>query len=373
MNVTNVPLCQTMHQAADAAGYCARDTEPLEKVIKLSNRGITMTGIFFGLSTSASLVSSQFKNAFEMFESIRIFALGKLLTVPDENGKYYLANKTWQKKTDRAFLTAHLTLKFFNGCHRLALINLGQIAKVSIGFLPIWKLVYDGLMVCSSVFNTWDCALSINDASKKLNIANHKIEKWEARKTTIALVKAGNQTEITSLDKKYSKKVDELNKDNRLYNDILQKLDSNHPDYAKLSPQERQTMRKDYKAKAAETAKKIATKLPIWQRRLDKIAARNYQGLGDDLASKDCVGKVKKWEKIQDVQKYARTRGWLGVANAVAKIIVIVLALTFSVFLTNFTAPYLFPIVFFGIINDGSGLARLVLDRNRNKPKALPV
>lgn len=368
-------VTQAVHQASqqslDALNFCVSKSEPFEKVVKVNCRLFNLVSIAIGgLSKASQAVLSQFEATYGFFESIRIFGLVNSFVTP-KDGKYFFtdAKNSWQKKTDRVFLAIHSSLKLINGFHRYSLINLGRIAKVSIGYLPIWKLVYDGFMVLSSFFGCWDAINNIIAKKKKIAEAESKIEKWENRATSIALIRSGNQAEISQFEKKYSDKVAKLNSDAKAYAESLKKLDSAHPDFAHLTEAKRLQMRQEVSAKVEATAAKIKSKAAVWQGRLSKIAGKDYQGLAQELSSKNVDAKIRKWEVIKANAKVDRNKNILYLISSSAKIAVISMALIFSVGQAFFTPAYLLPILLCGTVNDSGSLTRHLYTRYTDQNK----
>lgn len=372
-SVNNGPQFTNFQKACDCASYTANNSKSLEKAFKFTYRSIELGGIMRGsLSAAGKVVSTQFKDAIEIIETMAFFGVLKGLTCPDEKtGKYFLTDKkinrtVVEKRNDRieiaarVTLAAFLALKVVNLSHKFGLINLGKIAKVAIGNMPIFKLTMESLILANSWCSLWGLKVKFNAEAKDLKKDQLKIEKWQARPEVIEKVRAGDQALIAQLGAKYAGKIDNLNQASRLYTEVLQKLDVNDPQYAQLSPAQRNEMRSEYAKKAVQVAAKIQAKKSVWQGRLDKIAKHDHKGLADELAGKKVDHKLRKWVDAQGKDQSSRTKTWLGLLGTIAKIAAISLALVCT-FISAFTVPVVLSLVLLGMINDITGLAKMYM------------
>jgi hypothetical protein len=365
-------------------GWCAFSAvkvEPLEKVSKIGYKFIDLVALIRGsISSPLELLSSRLKVASDMFESIRFFDSMKTLVCPNEKGVYFFQDKTvtWQKRADRVFLAAHTGLKMVNGANKFGLINLGMVAKYSIGHLPIFKLTYDSFIILSSFFGNWDAINSLPKAQKNLALANEKIDKWEYRETLIDLIRAQDQIEIDEVLQRYSAKaseagqaLDKLEVKAQKYSKKLKELaaQSDAP-VTEKSIQEKEILWAKAQKVAAEFDKMAAVKQKA-EGRIFKIAQKDYESLADELAQKDRDFKVRKWEARKDKAEVDQTKCWLKIASAIAKIAVVTLALVFTA-INLWTLPAAIAVTALGLLSDSTGYVKILYENHR-KPKPEPI
>jgi len=384
------------------AAKAATEVELLEKLTKIGYRILDVFAVKGNLSAPFAVLSRHLKQTAEVFESFRFFGAMQTLICPNKEGVYFLKDpkNSWQKCADRVFLAGHTGLKMLNGMDKFNLIHLGTVAKVSIGHLPIFKLTYDGFIILSSFFGSWDAINHLPGVRKHLSEADYKIEKWEFRPTMIALVRASDQIEIAEYQEKcittVFEKQEEIAKNNKklavlqqealVYEDVLKNIDNGSfiaPKKSLLSfrAQTPEEIREKTQAKAKEIAKKIGQVKVIQQKyeqriqrcedRLTKIAAHDYKGLADELSTKNIEYKSNKWQVSKYNAEVDQNKMWLKIANAVGKIAVVTLALTLMAF--NFwTAAATLTLLGLGIVVDSIGSIKILYEDYRHH-KPMPV
>lgn len=359
--------------------YTVNNSEALEKVTKIAERSIRVLGIVLNsLSQAASNLGLQLKDTIIVFETLRFVGIVKLMFCPNEKGKYFLSDaaNSWQKKVDRVTLAFHCAFKSVKGLNTFGFVELGAMAKNVIGKLPIFVLVMDSFVLASSFFGSWDCiANGLPKAYKKISVANDKIDKWEYRPTAIALLKANDEIERKYFENKYAAKAADLNakfsdleKKIRLNEDKLAKAQESH-----LSKEIQEKIFTDCKAEAKKLTleiNRIQAKLQIVDQRIAKIAACDCKGLAEDLEKANVAFKIKKWEVLKSNAKQEASKVWIGIANAIGKIVVVTLALTLTA-VNVWTDPFLLSLLFLGILVDSIGLSKILVAEFW-KPKAVP-
>lgn len=356
----------------EGCGHVASNVEPLEKVVKITYKVIDFVALVQGaVAAPFKSLSTGLKQTAEVFETIKFFGAMKTLICP-ENGVYFLTNvnNTVQKRLDRVFLAAHSSLKMLSSLNKYSFIKLGKIAKYSIGHLPVFKFVSDAFVGFSSFFGAWDSIKSLSKVQKNLNNAIVKFDKWEYRETLIALIRGGDQLELADLEKKYADKIVKISQKIALLDQELQhhiecreKLSVNSIDSTmqKMPENERQLNLNKHVDQAKILSNKIAKLQNLkvkYETREFKIARRDYKSLANELREKDVYAKILKWESVKEENEVRQTKCWLKIANSIAKIVVVSLALTLTA-INLWTVPTLLTLLGLGIFADSIGLTKI--------------
>lgn len=337
MSAVNNTVNNGFQKGLDIANFTVTTTEPLEKVTKVSFRAIDMflTGTA-KVSAPLALLSSRLKDTADVIEGVNTFGRIKELACPDDKGQYFLTNEKnrWQKCLDRIFLAAAGILKTINVMFKFSLINLGKFAKLTVGKLPVFRLIPDVFVAISASFSLWDNALNVKTIKKNIAVSNQKVEKWAKRSAQIEQIKNGNYADFIEFKNRYEEKVAKLKAD-------IKRLE------------------------AAGSSKELSAKqaaLKKYQDRLEKIEARDNIGLAADLAKQDIKFKQKKWSVIHHNECINRTKAALSITSAVGKIFVITMASTiFGIGLL--TIPYTLSLLATGICVDSIGYSKCIYDK----------
>lgn len=334
MSSVNNSLSNGLYKGLDLASYSVTNVEPFEKISKIIFRTIDFFSVLTKkVSAPVLMLGSRLKDTCDITESLGLCGRVKELVCPDEKGQYFFKKSSWQKCADRILLAVACVFKTINSAVKLSLVSLGKLAKLTIGRLPVFRLVPDCLVAVSSFFGTWESKNNAEAASAKLKIANRKVEKWAKRSALIEQVRRGNYAEFIALKNSYQKKVAKLEEQ-------IKALD------------------------AASATKEIAIKkadLKKYQDRLAKIEANDNVGLADDLAKADISFKQKKWSVEQSNAKIMQNKAWFGIANGVSKIFVITMATTMTA-LSLASSPHVLTLLAAGVCVDSIGLTKALYD-----------
>lgn len=325
---------QAYNRPLDMAAKTALNVEPLEKVAKIGNKTIELTATFTAVSASFAALSEHLKGTATFFETVQFFGRVKELICLDKNGKSFFQVNTWQKSVDRVTLAIHSSMKAIRTLAKHGMVNLGRLSANIAGKLSIFSFATDAFILTSCVFSIWDNVKKIPKVRKDLAQAGLKIEKWQYRKTLIAQVESGIQSEIDTLKAKYEKKA------------------------AAVAD------------KAQQAVDEVGQTLQKYAHRLALIEAHDHQGLADELAKTDTSDKMKKWTVIQGNATLARNKLAFGITNSAMKIGVVSLALILTA--TNVWANIVLrPLLLGGIATDSVGLTKFFYD-HYNKPTPVP-
>lgn len=391
MNPTNHLRTFNLEKGLEASAFVVTNTEPLEKVIKMTSKMIEFALVssktVFQVSSQAfAALSSHLKDTVEVFEAIHIIERIEELYCRNADGKTFFEASTWQKITDRLFLTAHSTCKTTGFLASMGLISLGKVGAVCIGQLPVFKLVTEVLVVISSFFGIWDSTNKVVKSNNDKKLNQQKIEKWEHRPEYLEKIRSGDKVEIAKLEQKYEGKsivtlqeIQQHNKRLEKLNTYISLLETSEDVGAlpekltlKLKNQTAPELVALYAEKAHATSGKVAL-LQLQQKKFDErlvdISSNEYQGLADKLARKDISYQLIKLENQKENIDLALTKSWLGVAKGIFKIAVVTLAL-FLIALNAWAAPYLLTLVGLSFIHDSLGLTKILHDQYV-KPKKL--
>lgn len=357
--------------ALDIAAYTVTHNEPLEKVAKITARIISIAELAFNiLSDAISNLKSQLLDTIIVFETLRFVGAVNLLVCPQKNGKYFLVDSenSWQKRVDRVNLAFHCAFKSFKGLNRFGFVSMGVLAKDAIGKLPFFTLIMDTFMLGSCTFSAWDnLGVNFPKARKNYAEADTKIIKWESRQTEIAYLKANIESECIHFESRYSQKANELDaelakyeKKDRLNADKL--LRANEPTQLPKAKQEKLISECEKKTiKYSRITAQIQRKQLKNDGRLEKIAAKNFRGLGEDLEKTNITYKLKVWEVRKANASQIQSKVWLRVANSVAKFTAICLAFTLTA-LSFWTVPASLALFGMGVLTDSIGLSKLLVE-----------
>ena len=238
----------------------------------------------------------------------------KILFHPQINNKYFLADpaNSISKKCDRLLLAGHTSCKLLRSLNKWKLIDLGQIAKVKIGaHLTVFHLITDGMMIASSSFGLWDLSAQVKKLNKKLGEIDAKVEKWKDRYVTLGLILTEHEAEIAKFQTRCTQKVQNLEQQ---LNTKRQELKGSQ----QVPPQiEQQISHLEKKLHKNET-------------RLQKIIARDYTSLVNELFSKDIKKKTLQLSEVKQKDEENIDRQFIKIASSVAKIFVITMARGFD-------------------------------------------
>lgn len=329
MRINSNCVTRNVQKGLDLTHEAISKSANLEKVAKITFRTIDFFSLLTGkIATGFKVLSSHLKDTATVTECFNLASRVKELACPDK-GEYFLKKSTWQKCADRIFLTAAAVFKTVNAAVKLALINLGRLASVTIGRVPVMRLIPDTFMMFSSFFSIWDNKNVSKKESEKLAVANNKMEKWANRPALIANVRSGESETVFYLKNDYQMKCALL---------------------------EREIHRLDPVAKSKEIAKKTAV-LNKYQNRLTLIAKNNYEDLANELAKADISLKQKHWSNATNQSKYGQNKAWLGIASGISKMFVITMATTGTA-LGMCSLPWLLSLTAVGIAVDSIGLTK---------------
>jgi len=376
------PLVKGFQQTFEVLNKIVSENEKLEKVAKNFVRASDMAALITGsISSSLSSMTENVRNYTIVYDSVKIFGATKALVGRDEDGKYIWTNpkNTWQRVADRVFLFAHSAFKTYRGVVKAGLATYGELAKNIIGSLPIFTFLMDGLVTISNIFSIWDLSISgLPKANKKIADAEQHITKWKCRKLDIEFLRSiGDQITVKRYENKYLEKSKTLDKKLADTNAALEKVkaESNFPVLGTDS-----TSLKAYKQKMSDCQQEInslqekinhiGTKIIQNNGRLDKIRNHDYAGLAADLAKGPIDAKIRKWEVVKSNSGIPLTQSWLGVAHAISKIAVIVVALTVTA-INLWTLPFALTVLSLGMLSDTLGLVKL-LQKDFDKPAPIP-
>jgi hypothetical protein len=326
-------------------GVFTSRVEAFEKVAKNSHRVIDIASkMQWIVSTSLESLSSTLKSVVDVFDSIRLLGMLNLFLCPQKNHKYFLFDdkNSIYKKCDRLFLTGHLICKSARVLNKWRLIDLGEIAKAKIGqHLGVFHFITDNLMIGSCIFNILDTGDRLKECDKQNQTQAAKLKKWEARPEMLALVKAGNQSEIAHLQTYWEEKIEKKQK-------TLVSLQNQFS----LQPSD-----KDQK-----TISLLKNSIDKLLARLQDVAQRNYEALHEKLSKTNQADKIRKWQFEGEKIGYERTCSWVKIAASVSKIFVIVMAFAFTAFHLTMLLPTL-ALLACGIISDSFGLAKIAMEQ----------
>lgn len=391
MNSTSQVSTFNIGKGLEASAFIVNKRESLEKVTKITQKMIEMGQLISRLTIQKSsqalkVFSGRLRDTIDVFEAINIIERVEELCRRNHEGRSFFQVNTWQKITDRLFLTAHSTFKTTGFLASMGLITLGKVGAVCIGHLPVFKLVTEVLVVASSFFGIWDNTNKVTKSKHNLKLLSQKIEKWEHRSDYLERIRAGDKVEITKLEQKYEKKSAVALEEMQVLNKKLQKINFyiaalENPDTPveaplaqKLKTRNATELLSAYAEKAHVISGKVAL-LALQQKKFDErlvdISSSEYQALADKLAVKDISYKIIVLENEKENASLALTKSWLGVAKGIFKIAVVTLAL-FLIALNAWAAPCLLTLLGLSIIHDALGLTKILHDQYV-KPKRLPL
>ena len=327
--------------------FTFKNMEPLEKVVKNAQRTIDIITQLQSTATPLLMnISANFKNSVEFFESLRFIGSLKILFHPQINNKYFLADpaNSISKKCDRLLLAGHTSCKLLRSLNKWKLIDLGQIAKVKIGaHLTVFHLITDGMMIASSSFGLWDLSAQVKKLNKKLGEIDAKVEKWKDRYVTLGLILTEHEAEIAKFQTRCTQKVQNLEQQ---LNTKRQELKGSQ----QVPPQiEQQISHLEKKLHKNET-------------RLQKIIARDYTSLVNELFSKDIKKKTLQLSEVKQKDEENIDRQFIKIASSVAKIFVITMALVLTAINLWTTLPMV-ALLSLGIVADTLGLVKIFMEK----------
>lgn len=389
INTANTPKTPTLHVPAvshvlDGSGLIATKIEPYYRTAKVTYRIIDfVAAITSAVSSTFLKLSAELRATTDFIECTRFFSVASELINP-KDGVYFFQNKKnlIQKRIEKVTLACHSALKMVGAGIKYGFIDLGKIAVYSIGQLPVFKLVTDGFYAVSSFFAAWDARIKIKKYNSSINHSEKQIATWERFYEQVVLVQLGEETELQSLKDKYTASIQKRSAIVDLKGKLLEKLTSEHDlALAKAKgnvaavPKKKVQQITDLKA----DIQKCKARMELCKGRLEKIDAKDYFGLAEDLKSHAIKtakssdqpeplqyavdSKVKKWQLI----KANLCSSWMKVASAVCKVAVITIALTFTA-INLWTLPCLLTVVSLGLLGDSFSFVRVFYDRY-NLPK----
>lgn len=366
------PLHYKIHDfvcdSLDLAVFAAQ-MEPLEKVFKNVQRGIEIAMQLARTANEAlSGISANFKSAAEFLESIRFIGAWKQLLIPQKNNKYLLTDPdvSSYKKGDRVLLAGHTSCKMVRALNKWKLIDLGQIAKVTIGaHLTVFHFITDGLMIGSSSLGLLDLSSQWKNYVDKLHQIDQKRNKWKQRNEMLGLLLTEDQSEITKFQKQCEQKVEKVrlqlelkHKELNVCRDLLHnkaELSNEHKDQKHLMLESK---------KNEQQIGQLETKLNKNVTRLQKLAACEYTLLVHEMSSKNVKNKQRGLD-IQTADTHSKALPLvIKTASSAAKIAVISFALVLTAFNFFATLPTI-ALLSLGIIADSLGLVKIFMEKNR--------
>lgn len=316
-------------------------TENLKNVAKVGSKAIELFSLLTGkVSLAFKMLSSHLRETVDIIESFALVGRFKELACP-ENGEYFLKKSSWQKCADRILLTASGVLKTINLAAKFTFINLGKIAKLTLGKVSLLWLVPESLVAISNIFSIWDNKIENQKINKKIELASGKVEKWATRSALIKDLRAGDCETIFNLKNGYQVKVASLERE--IYGLGAEAVGNK------------------------ETAKKTEV-LNKYRSRLELIAKDNYAELADDLAKQDIPFKHKHWSVVYHNEKLKQNKKFVGTASSISKIFIISMVGA-GMALGLSTLPWTVSVIAAGIAVDSLSLAKSLYNP---KPQELP-
>lgn len=341
-------VSQLFYDISLVSSLSAEGTDPLEKVLKNTFRSFEIVSkVELVTHLSWMALSSAFKAAIDVFESMRTIGVLQILLTPQQNERYFLFDpeNSLYKKADRLSLLVHTTCKSIRALHRWKLIDLGNIGKLKmVGHLTLFHFLIDSSMVASSFF-------AVMDFFDRLAIKpeERKNEKWQERSLTLAKIFQGDSVAYENLQKYL---IDKLEATNR-------KIELKHNEWNVLN---NLTNRSDEsEIELTEITKKIVRleeKVHKNRSRLQQLNLHDYQSL-----IKECADRNDKADELKSKNKFnVKCIDLVKLASAVAKIFVITMALVMTAMNVCSTVPAV-TLLTCGFISDSIGLAKIIMEK----------
>ena len=328
-----------------------------------------MKTIFGSLPQTAANILNAMKGSIQILEGVSLVGTISDFVVPNAKGKYFLTDKSnsFVKIAEKVALFFHQIFKSINAAAVWGFISLANVVKYTIGQLPIFKLVCDGLYAVSNIFGICDASSKIEKSKKDHALAQSKMDKWNHRPAEVVLVRMGETSTIEAQKERYTKS---LESKQSLYNKgtvELARLESDLPPTdAVLTP--KQAKKLEEVEKQIETAKKdqakLLAKIDTCRGRLGKIESKDFNGLANELEAKDSkkiTAKMTKWETIKARAKSTHVSSALKIFISAIKITSIIIALVL-IGINFWTLPITIGMAVVCFVSDGLGRAKSFYD-----------
>ncbi len=312
-------------------------------------------------------IADSLRYAIEVIETVGFFNLVAEFIIPTD-GRYFFTDpaNSAQKVWEKVLLFVHSSFKLIRAISVYAVIPMAFMAKLAIGQLTYFKIALDGSYAASSFAGVLEAIRKLGCCSEKTQEAEEKIQKWKFRPLEIAAIRRGRQETLDAVSSRYvdaiAAKTASVEKNALAIADLKEQMKADHGSEEMLAAyMAKNKLIQNLEAKNEEANAKIA----VLQGRLEKIAAKQFASLADELEkSKDAEAidvKIREWEKVIEKSHNDRVSSWLKIATASTKIAVISLALTLTA-INYWTWPFTLTLAAGGAFADTVGFIKIYWD-----------